>query len=185
MNGDRILRIARKTLREFVENKQTFEMNEEDLPDYFEEEKGVFVTLKKDGELRGCMGLPYPDKKFLEALIRASCSVTRDPRFKNLEKEELDHIDIEVTVLSKPEEIEVSNLQEAEEEIEIGEHGLILEKGGSSGLLLPQVAPDNAFDVEEFLEALSRKAGLSKESWKSPESVIKRFTARIFSESED
>lgn len=182
MDGNLIVEIARKNMEKFVKEGETIDPDEKELPEYFEEKKGVFVTLKKNGDLRGCIGLPYPDKKFKDALMRASSQSTRDPRFPDLREEELEDVKIEVTVLTKPEEIEITNLEEAEDKIEIGRHGLIIKKGGRSGLLLPQVAPENNFDVKGFLEALCRKAGLPRNSWREKGTKIQRFEAEIFRE---
>ncbi len=149
--------------------------------------RGVFVTLNTypELELRGCIGYPYPVKDFLEQVIDAAISAAfGDPRFMPLEREELDRIVVEVSVLTFPEEIPVKDRKTLPSMIEIGRDGLIIESRLGSGLLLPQVPVEYGWDAEEFLTNLCFKAGLPSTYWLTGQAVIKRFSAEIFAEKE-
>lgn len=185
MDQKLMLDLVRRNINKFVKEGETLDIKEEELDDSFEDKKGVFVTIKKDNDLRGCIGIPQPRKKLKNALIEASKSVTSDPRFPKLEEEELDQITVEVTVLTKPEEIEINDIEQAEEKIELGQHGLIVRQGSRSGLLLPQVPIENNMDLENFLAATCRKAGLPETFWQEDKVKIFRFEGEAFSEKEE
>lgn len=139
------------------------------------EKRGVFVTLWMEGELRGCIGFPYPVKPLVEAVQEASVNAAlQDFRFPPVKEVELSRIEIEISVLSEPKEIET-------ERIKVGIHGLIVRKGDRSGLLLPQVAMDYHWNSQEFLEQTCIKAGLPKGAWKKGCQIF-AFEAQIFSE---
>lgn len=149
------------------------------------EKKGVFITLytypKK--QLRGCIGFPYPEMPLYQAVAKAARhSAFSDPRFLPLSKNELNSIIIEVSVLTVPKLIKPKNSEDLINKIKIGKDGLIIEKEGNSGLLLPQVAKEYCFSKQEFLEQVCLKAGLSKDSWKSKDVKIYKFQAEIFVE---
>ncbi len=145
-------------------------------PNYKMTEKlGAFVTLKKDGRLRGCIGNIVGDSPLWETIINlAAQSAFNDPRFPPLKKEELDLVDIEISVLSP--------LQSLDDPAKIvpGRHGLLISKGGSRGLLLPQVATEWGWDRETFLSHTCRKAGLADDCWKDPETKMHWFQAIVF-----
>ncbi len=128
-------------------------------------EAGVFVTLKVDGKLRGCIGFPY--KKPLGKAVKEASKLSAfyDPRFLPLNKDELKKIDVEITLLSEPEEIKEKEIEKILKEIEIGKHGLMIKSNRGSGLLLPQVALEYNMDPITFLEATCLKAGLNKDAW--------------------
>jgi AmmeMemoRadiSam system protein B/AmmeMemoRadiSam system protein A len=145
----------------------------------FAEKCGVFVTLKKHGELRGCIGLLQGVEPLGEAIQEmAVAAATRDPRFPQVTLDELKEIDIEISVLSPM--IPVANL----DEIVVGRDGLLLKKGFRSGVLLPQVATEYGWDRDTFLEHLCLKAGLPPGSHKAPDAQLLRFTAEVFGEKE-
>ncbi|MGV8152181.1 MAG: AmmeMemoRadiSam system protein A [Candidatus Nanoarchaeia archaeon] len=144
----------------------------------FKEKKGVFVTLKINGDLRGCIGFPYASHSLGEGIVLASkLAAFEDPRFEPLTKEEFLDVKVEVSVLSEPMPIKI-------EDIEIGKHGLMCEYNGQGGLLLPQVAIENNFSKEEFLDCLCNKAGLAKGSWKKQGFKLFGFNAKIANEEE-
>ena len=147
------------------------------------EKFGVFVTINTypDGHLRGCIGYPEPVFSLSEALYRSAVSACHDPRFPALREEELENITVEVTVLSKP-ELMPGSKDEVKNRIVIGRDGLILDSPKGRGLLLPQVPTEWNWNVMEYLENLSRKAGLSKDAWKDDRTRIYSFTGEIFSE---
>ncbi|MBP5475806.1 MAG: TIGR00296 family protein, partial [Methanomicrobium sp.] len=139
-----------------------------DISDYeiFNEKRGVFVTLTEEGELRGCIGYPYPVLPLGEALHDAAVSAAvRDPRFMPVRENELAAIEFEVTILTPPELLTCS-AAERPKNIEVGRHGLIIKDRGMSGLLLPQVATEYGWDAEEFLMHTCIKAGTDRDAWK-------------------
>jgi uncharacterized protein len=137
------------------------------------EKRGIFVTLFQEGELRGCIGFPFPTKPLAEACQEAAYSAAfEDPRFPQVDPRELETIDFEISVLSAPGPI-------APEKVKIGLHGLFIRKGRASGLLLPQVALDERWDREEFLSQTCRKALLPPDAWKTGAELL-GFEAQIF-----
>lgn len=172
-----LLQIARDSIKEEF-GKAEVNLSRE-FSDSLKQKCGVFVTLTIDGELRGCIGYIIGDKPLYELVYEvAKKSAFEDPRFYPLTEEEVDHIEIEISVLSPPKRIN------SIDEIKIGEHGLIIQKGPFHGLLLPQVATKYNWTVKEFLEHTCLKAGLSKNEWKDPQTKIEIFSAEIFSENE-
>ena len=112
----------------------------------------------------------------------AGAAAFEDPRFPPLSKEEFEKIKVEVSVLTLPELIEVDDVQEYSKEIEIGKHGLIVDKDGKKGLLLPQVFTEYNVKWEEALDMTCQKAGLNNDAWQGKDCKIFRFSAQIFSE---
>ncbi|MBR1368374.1 hypothetical protein RJ53_02210 [Methanocalculus chunghsingensis] len=152
------------------------------LPPIFDEKRGVFVTLTRNRELRGCIGIPMPVMPLGEAIIEAATSAAlQDPRFPPVRVQELPLIRIEVTVLSLPEEIPTSPEERADQVI-IGRHGLIIQGRGRSGLLLPQVATEYGWSGAEFLDQTCMKAGLPPGCWRDDQIAVLRFEGQIFSE---
>jgi len=175
------LLLARRAIEKYV--RQSERINPpEDLPAAFEEKRGVFVTLKKHGELRGCIGYPYPVFKLKDALIDAAISAAvSDPRFPPVSAEELEAIKVEVTILTTPRRLEVPP-SERPRHVEVGRHGLIVKRGAFQGLLLPQVAVEYNWDAEEFLCQTCWKAGLPHDAWLDPSTEVLTFEGQIFSE---
>jgi len=144
---------------------------------------GVFVTLTKDDELRGCIGHPLPTMPLVDAVVDAAISsATRDPRFSPVSVDEMRDIKIEVSVLSQPEVIKVKSPREYPKCIVIGRDGLIVEWSGYAGLLLPQVPAEYGWDAEEFLSHACMKAGLMPDYWLQKGVCISKFSAQIFAE---
>jgi uncharacterized protein len=157
------------------------------LPSSFEEPRGVFVTLKRypGGLLRGCIGYPLPVLPLRLAIVRAAvASALDDPRFPAVTPRELASLTFEVSILTVPVAIGDAGPGSVVREIRIGRDGLIVEAGGRSGLLLPQVAPEQGWTVEEFLDGTCDKAELPPGAWRSPGVRVRRFEAEIFSEAE-
>lgn len=149
----------------------------------FDENRGVFVTLTIDGELRGCIGFVEAIYPLWEAIVKAAESAAfGDPRFGLLGKEEFDKIKVEVSVLTVPELIEVKKSSEYIDKVKIGEDGLIIEASYGKGLLLPQVAVEWKWDAKGFLEHTCEKAGLDRNAWKDLNNKIYKFQAQIFTE---
>ena len=138
---------------------------------------GAFVTLRKAGDLRGCIGNMTSHIALHETIASmALSSAFRDPRFSPLSQEDFQEISIEISVLSPL--VQIDSLQE----LEPGTHGLYLTRGYRSGVLLPQVATEQGWNREEFALHTCRKAGLPPEALEDPETRMEIFTAMIFSE---
>ena len=179
-DGDYLIKTVKKAINEYIINNHKIDVPN-DCPEYLKENLGVFVTLNENKELRGCIGYPEPVEQLINAVIDVGISAaTADPRFPKLQEEELGKIEIEVTVLTKPEIIRVSNPSEYPEKITIGEDGLIVEKGFYKGLLLPQVATEHNMDSKEFLSNTCMKAGLDYDCWLNDDVKIYSFQGQIF-----
>jgi len=139
---------------------------------------GVFVTLHKLGRLRGCMGLLEPQESLTAAVRRAAvCAALQDPRFHPVTLAELPAVEIEVSVMSRPQPLR--DLQQ----LELGRHGIIVGRGRNRGLFLPQVATEYGFSREEFLSrCCSEKAGLPADAWRDPRTEVLIFTTDVFTE---
>ncbi len=142
----------------------------------YDERRGSFVTLKKKGNLRGCIGYILAIKSLYMQIIDLSLeSAFDDPRFPSLVKEEYPFIEIEISVMSVPKRI--NNLSE----FELSRDGIILTVGSNHSVFLPQVADETGWNKDEMLAALSRKAGLYPDSYKRADAQFMTFTAEVFS----
>jgi AmmeMemoRadiSam system protein A len=142
----------------------------------FERLAGAFVTLHCHGELRGCIGHLEPNQPLGSVVARCAVAAgTTDPRFPPITPSELAQLDIEISLLGPLEPIA------GPEEIEIGLHGLVIEKGWQRGVLLPQVAVEMRWDAATFLAQTCHKAGLSRDAWQRGATVW-RFEADVFGE---
>lgn len=148
-----------------------------DRAETFGEPRGLFVTLKRDGELRGCIGTLSPEGDLTRVVADfARRAAFEDPRFPALSAGELPECTIEISVLTAP-----SAVAEAED-IAVGRDGLIVEGGGRRGLLLPQVATEWGFSAVRFLQETCKKAGLPPEAWREPAVRVWKFQAEVFGE---
>jgi uncharacterized protein (TIGR00296 family) len=183
-DGQFAVRTARSIIEAAVSGS---EFDASEVPEIFRRKSGVFVTLNTfpKHNLRGCIGYPEPIFPLFEALEKASrSSAMEDPRFPSVREEELDIIVIEVSLLTPPEQIIVKKPKHYVKEVEIGNDGLIVERGFRRGLLLPQVPVDWKWKVDEFLSHTCMKAGLPPDSWLDENVKIYKFSARIFTEIE-
>jgi len=178
-----VTELEKKALIEIVKTTIECRLEGRVTPEYkieseiLKEKRGAFVTLKKDGHLRGCIGY-IEAKKPLHKTVEemAIASSFNDPRFSPLKRDELKHLTLEISVLTPLKMINDIS------EIEVGIHGLYIVKGYHSGLLLPQVAGEHKWDKLTFLEETCCKAGLSPDAWKEKDAKIYIFSADIFSE---
>ena len=181
-DGVVLVKTARKAVTQFLSNGNRMKL-ESDLEEKFSFNSGVFVTLNNPDGLRGCIGFPMPEKKLSHAIIEgAIAAATEDPRFPSVKTNELNDIVFEVTVLTPPVEIDVSDPMEYLEKIKVGRDGLIIRHSFSSGLLLPQVPVEYGWNVEEFLQHTCEKAGLARDTWKNESVKIEKFEGIIFKE---
>lgn len=138
--------------------------------------QGCFVTIKKQGTLRGCIGNFTSDKPLYQLVQEmAASAATRDPRFYPMKEDDLAEFELEISVLSPLSKIE------SPDEVEVGRHGLYLEKNFSRGVLLPQVAVEHKWDRETFLTQTALKAGLKRDDWKEGADLYV-FSAEVFTE---
>jgi len=181
-DGELLVRTARRAVTEFLSNGNRMKL-ESELEEKFSFNSGVFVTLNNPDGLRGCIGFPMPEKKLSHAIVEgAIAAATEDPRFPSVKTNELNDIVFEVTVLTPPVEIDVSDPMEYLEKIKVGRDGLIIRHSFSSGLLLPQVPVEYGWNVEEFLQHTCEKAGLARDTWKNESVKIEKFEGIIFKE---
>ncbi|MGI0071360.1 MAG: TIGR00296 family protein [Thermoplasmata archaeon] len=156
-----------------------------DLPPVFAEPRGTFVTLRRHpgGSLRGCIGYPLPVLPLGRAVSEAAVSAaTEDPRFSPVRAAELGALTVEVSVLTVPVPLRVERPDDLLAQVRVGRDGLIADGYGTSGLLLPQVAPEQDWSVEELLEGTCEKAGLPGRAWRDPKVRFRRFEAEVFAE---
>jgi len=173
----KLLSIARSSIEATLSGKPLpeFDVTEPDLKTH----AGAFVTLRRSGDLRGCIGRLVGDKPLYEVVSRmAVAAATEDTRFRPVSLPELQNIDMEISVLSPLKKM--SNLKE----LELGKHGIYIAKGMRAGCFLPQVADETGWSKEEFLNrCCTDKAGLETDAWKKDADVF-LFTAEVFSEKE-
>ena len=173
----KLLAIAEETVRTYVLEGQIPDFEMEDLR--LHEKEGAFVTLHKDGRLRGCIGHIISEQPLFKTVRdMAVASASQDQRFSPVQKSELEEIDVEISVLSRPWEVRNPD------EIRMGVHGVIVSRGMfHRGIFLPQVATETGWSKEEFLSQLcSQKAGLAPDAWKDPATKLEVFTADVFSQ---
>jgi AmmeMemoRadiSam system protein A len=172
-----LLKLARNTIERYLQ-EGTKESGETENPK-FREKRGVFVTLHKKGDLRGCIGHPLPMMSLYHAVIdNAVASATEDPRFPRVKPDELADIDIEISVLTVPQKVKSSD------DVVVGRDGIIISKGFYRGLLLPQVPVEQDWDLEEYISYGCRKAGLPPDEWRGGGVDIETFQAIVFGEDE-
>jgi AmmeMemoRadiSam system protein A len=173
-----LLTIARDAIVSNVRSGETFVEPREEKA--LNARHGCFVTISQKGQLRGCIGnfqskLPL----FKEVAEMAIASATKDPRFYPMKDEDLNDFQVEISVLSPLHKVEDP------EEIEVGVHGIYLEKGYYRGVLLPQVATDHGWDRLTFLRQTCVKAGLPTDAWQAEDTEIYIFCAQVFGEGSD
>ena len=174
----KLLRVARQSLENFLENGERIQFPTE-IPELLEK-RAVFVTLRnrENGDLRGCIGQSKPRYPLIEAVAKtAISSAVDDTRFPSLTLDELPDLLIEINVLSplapsKP------------EDVKIGKHGLMINKGSKGALFLPEVAVSNGWDLHTFLDELCRKADLPEGIWHDREAELYVFESEAWGENE-
>jgi AmmeMemoRadiSam system protein A len=165
---DKLFTLARENITSLLYQKKRLSIDNKNIPDIFKKQLGAFVTLKIKGSLRGCIGKFVSSDPLYKVILESSeSSAFEDPRFIPLTKEELPKTDIEITVLGPL--VKINDISE----IVLGRHGIYIKKDSRSGTMLPQVATENGWNVEEFLGYTSRdKAGIGWEGWKNADIYI-------------
>jgi uncharacterized protein len=184
--GEKLVKLARKAVEKYLNESVVINA---DNSYGVSQKAGVFVTLNylnnNKEYLRGCIGFPLAEKTLYQSVIEAAiAAATQDPRFEPINKEDINNIIFEVSVLSPPEKIEVQNLKDYKSHIKIGRDGLMLKCKYGSGLLLPQVPVELNWDIDEYLANICYKAGAPPDAWLLPESQLYKFRAIIYKELE-
>jgi len=176
-----LLKLARSTIEaELIKGVKV--IRPEKMTSVLKENRGCFVTLHKDGALRGCIGT-------IEAVMPLAASVEenalnaafRDPRFSSLEEKELKNTNIEISVLTVPQELSFKDKEDLKKKLKKGVHGVILSSGRQKATFLPQVW-EQLPEVEKFLEHLCIKAGMDKDCWKNKSTRVQVYKTEFFSE---
>ncbi len=175
-SGERteLLRAARRTLEEYLTSHRAPTI--ETASPALLEPRGAFVTLHTGKHLRGCIGTFEASDPLLDTVQRmAIAAATNDPRFPRVEAEELPALHLEISALSA--------LRPARaEDVKVGVHGIYITRGFNRGVLLPQVATENNWDRDTFLDHTCMKAGLHPGAWREPDTKIELFSAEVFGE---
>ncbi len=176
----KLLELARSTIVSYLNHRNLPQVPEESLSSDLTRKAGAFVTLRKDGELRGCIG-NFSSQSSLYQTVKemAISAATRDTRFSPVTLREMEKINIEISVLSPMKRIASAS------EFRLGKDGIYIRKENRAGTFLPQVAEETGWTKEEFLGHCSRdKAGLEWDSWKERDVELYTYQALIFSEEE-
>lgn len=175
-----LLRLARDTVAEFLKSGRppAADPAKYDLTAALKTPGAAFVTLKNKGDLRGCIGHVIAAVPLYESVIENACHACRDPRFTDnpITAKELPELSVEISVLAPPRRLDDPK------KIQVGRDGLVMARGRSRGLLLPQVPGEQGWNQEQFLQGTCRKAGLPPDAWKDPQTEIYRFSAQVFGE---
>ena len=173
----KLLRWVRTTIEAAVRGDSSMEIPNTQLTERLRALHGVFVTLKKKGELRGCIGkMDFEQPLWTNALEAAVASALQDPRFPPVEPHELSEILIEISILNPPEDLPRPELFNPLRQ------GIIVQKGWRRALLLPKVAQEQGWDAAKTLETVCWKAGLPADAWRDPAARLQVFTAFDFAE---
>ena len=183
--GQRLVNLARRTIAAKLGtlNEASKVVPDRDLADpAFQEKRGTFVTLKTKGQLRGCMGCLTPSETILQGIQRNAINAAfNDPRFPALSLIELDQAAIDISILSKPRELEYSGGNDLLEKLRPTIDGVIINKGLARATFLPQVW-EQLPRTEDFLAHLCRKAGLSPDEWTKGELAVSIYQVQYFHE---
>ncbi len=182
------MQVARKALTDYIVDRRRIEVPSK-VPPTLEKKAGVFVTLYEVGEngrqLRGCMGIPLPEHHVIESTIEAALlSSAKDFRFEPVTPSEIGRILIEVSVLSPPERIRVNSPLEYPKKVTSGQDGLMVKWHLASGLLLPELPTQFAWDSQDFLTYACMKAGAPPDCWLTPDAKIYKFQTDVCVEAE-
>ena len=177
-----LLQIARKTAEEYVKTGKKVIVNEDILSESLLEKKGCFVTLEKNHQLRGCIGHIIPQEPLYQCVIdNAVNAAVNDRRFKPVTEDELDYIEVEVSILTVPQQLEFNSEIDLLNKLRPNIDGVIIKDGFKQSTYLPQVW-ESFPDKENFLSSLCRKAGSDEDCWKKSNTQILTYQAKVFRE---
>jgi AmmeMemoRadiSam system protein A len=175
-----LINLAKKTISYALEHRKVPGIPNPgaEISDRLRQPRAAFVTLKKNGRLRGCIGDIFPSQPLYKSVFSNALNAAfGDRRFGPLQKDEFDYITIEISALTRPRPVP------SPDKIRIGIDGMVLNKAGQSAVFLPQVAPEQGWDLDRTLSQLSMKAGLEADDWKEGASFLV-FQADVFGEDE-
>ncbi len=180
--GQKIIKLARDAISAHI-SKKGLKIKDE-FKRVFSSKSGAFVTLEKEGSLRGCIGIAEAIYPLYEAVVNSATGAAfSDPRFPPLDREEFDKVTISVSVLTSPQTINVRNPEDYIQQIQVGKDGLLVKGVFNSGLLLPIVAVEQQWGSLTFLEQTCLKGGLPADSWKDFDACrVYKFQTEVFSE---
>ena len=182
--GKYLLGVARETIKNRLDNIEESPINWKEIPKKFQERLGTFVTLTIEDNLRGCIGHIIPRESLIEGIKENAINAAfKDPRFHPLTKEEYNKIDIEISILTSPQELSYAGAEDLLKKLRPGIDGVIIKKGFYEATFLPQVW-EQLTEKEEFLSHLCLKAGLSPDSWKREELHVSTYQVQAFEEKE-
>jgi AmmeMemoRadiSam system protein A len=180
--GNYLLMVARSTIKNRLNNREQPQIDWKDLPKRFQEQLGTFVTITIDGNLRGCIGHIIPRETLLEGIRENAINAAfRDPRFPPLTREEFDKTEIEISILTAPQELPYIDAEDLLNKLRPGKDGVIIKKGYREATFLPQVW-DQLPDKQEFLTHLCMKAGLSHDTWRKEKLQVSTYQVQAFEE---
>ncbi len=178
-----LLNLARETIADvLLRGGKKPSQQKTEFSAYLKEKRGCFVTLHKKGALRGCIGAILPHERLCDCIEENALNAAfHDPRFPALRKDELDQIDLEISILTLPRQIQFTNGEDLKKQLRPNKDGVILSQGWHKATYLPQVW-EQLPDKNKFLESLCQKASLPKDAWKDPKTKIEVYEAIVFGE---
>jgi AmmeMemoRadiSam system protein A len=180
--GKNLLEVARKTIKNRLFNVGEPQSDWKDIPEIFQKRLGNFVTINIEGNLRGCIGHILPRLPLIEGIKENAINAAfKDPRFPPLTKGEFDRIDIEISILTPPQELPYSDAEDLLRKLRPGIDGVIMKKGFYEATFLPQVW-EQLPKKEDFLSHLCLKAGLPADSWKTDKLQVSTYQVQAFEE---
>jgi AmmeMemoRadiSam system protein A len=180
---EQLLRLARRSLTEVVTNDKLPDVKTTAFPQKFAEVKGCFVTLTEHGRLRGCIGHIQPQESLYKAVMDNTLNAaTRDPRFKPVRPDELDQVEIEISVLTVPERLAFRSPEDLLAKLQPRRDGVVLQMDGRGATYLPQVWEEIP-DKTRFLDTLAEKAGAAAGDWRAPGTQVFIYRVEAFKES--
>jgi len=177
-----LLKLARSAIISELMKDRNIIAKPKDVSPLLKEKRGCFVTLHKGGSLRGCIGTIEPTTALISCVEENAINAAfRDPRFSPIDRDEVDAVDIEISVLTVPREIKHTNREDLKKQIIPGVHGVILSQGYRRSTFLPQVW-EQLPQKEDFLEHLCLKGGMSRSAWRELSTRVEVYEAEYFSE---
>lgn len=177
-----LLKLARQTLEHFFVTGDVLSVAGSQMSADLTQKRGTFVTLTKHGLLRGCIGHIEPVQEIYKDVVDNVLSAAfQDPRFEPLREEELKAVEIEISVLTEPQELEYTSVDDLLAKLVPLKHGVIIQKGRQGATYLPQVWEDLS-NKEVFLSSLCQKAGLLENEWQKGELQVLVYEVEVFGE---
>ncbi|MBR9682536.1 MAG: TIGR00296 family protein [Candidatus Aenigmarchaeota archaeon] len=184
MHEDFMLKLVKDVIQTWVKTKKPIVVGE--YPEELNKERGVFISIYKTTggfkHLRSTVGHAFPTKSVIRALVDYSIMSCKDASFTYLKPEDLDGIQIKISIAGEPELIDIRSPRDYLSRIQIGKDGLVLRKGIMTGDILPEIPVGNSWDVEKYLKHLCVKTGLASNAWTNLSAKIYKFDTETFSE---